>query len=222
MTEQTDVNAICEDVYKKTAAFYAKIQPVLKIVGNDFGYKILYGPPKVNPPILFIGYNPGGVYKDAKNGEEAGERIGWPKKHEYADEAADYRLAKNIRKLWNEDKKFLSECVSLNYLFIRFPDKKSLPKYAGIEAFCAPECERIVRILKPKLIVVIGITTLHKKIFKASDAAPIKRGNGDRLIQEGELWGLPAVATMHLSGAQISNEDMARISGYFKDKGLAG
>jgi hypothetical protein len=51
-------------LYEKTADFYAKIQPDLATRGRDFKYRILYGPPFPNPPILWIGYQPGGRKPD--------------------------------------------------------------------------------------------------------------------------------------------------------------
>ena len=63
----------------------------------NLGFKILYGPPVVEPPILFIGYQPGGE----KESMIESEHQGWPEACEYVE--------------------VLEACVGVNAIFLRAP-----------------------------------------------------------------------------------------------------
>lgn len=125
---QIEVEACCASVYRKTLELYDRISP--KMCNHKYGYKILYGPPKLDAPILFIGYQPAGGASDADAGEKSGERDGWPEKLEYL--SAEWRLAKKIRAVWKPD--LLQNCVGMNSIFFdrqtrkcgeRFPVKSN-------------------------------------------------------------------------------------------------
>jgi hypothetical protein len=56
------IHTIANTIYTETAALYAEIAPQLK--GAALGYKVLYGPPLVRPPVFFLGLQVGGVALD--------------------------------------------------------------------------------------------------------------------------------------------------------------
>ncbi len=72
-----DVEAACRAIYQSTRSFIKGIAP--RIGAANLGFKMLYGPPVVEPPILFIGYQPGGE----KESMIESEHQGWPEACEY-------------------------------------------------------------------------------------------------------------------------------------------
>lgn len=87
----------CQLLYSETAKLYRDLAP--QMGKNAFGYKILYGPPRMGAPILFVGDQPGGGASDSEAGEEAGEHDRWPEHCEYGFER--WRLAKQMRAIWS-------------------------------------------------------------------------------------------------------------------------
>jgi hypothetical protein len=81
-------------IYAEAVDFFAQLSP-------RYGYKILYGPPHHQAPILFIGYQPGGKVP------ESGENDHWPSVCQYATEG-HWRLNEAMWKLF--DKEFLKQC----------------------------------------------------------------------------------------------------------------
>src|SRR4051812_22936384 len=101
---QTTADAICRQVYEETRAFYAEKEPCLGAAAN--GFRILHGPPVVNPPTLFMGYQPGRTIKTAA----PGQHDGWPKECLYP--TASWKLARRIRNVW--DIETLRQSTGLN------------------------------------------------------------------------------------------------------------
>jgi hypothetical protein len=66
------------EIYAETGQTYSRYRQQLG--PHDYGFKILYGPPHQNPPVLFVGDQPGGSVAD----EKENERFGWPNVCEYA------------------------------------------------------------------------------------------------------------------------------------------
>jgi hypothetical protein len=202
--------SVCSDVYKKTAAFYA---PLASHFGDHaFGYKILYSPPIVDAPFLFLGFQPGGTLPDAEAGEKAGERIGWPAENEYA--KATWKLAVKARRIWGD--KLLRESVGLNNVFFRSPKREvwdRLPTYwrQMAEDFSRIHCRAVVDTLRPRRIVIFGL----KSVADFDPNGETLRTEKRRLVLGGRLWGYPAHAVIHPSGARLSADDEALISRYF-------
>jgi len=94
--------------------------------------------------------------------------------------------------------------------FLRSPTvddyKRNLDKNvrAQIEAFCLARVVQIVEAINPKSIVAIGFDTL--KLFGAS-TPDLANDKGRTLTRTGIIVGQSALATLHLSGAHISNHD---------------
>jgi hypothetical protein len=183
-------------VYSEAADFFGKMS-------LPYGYKILYGPPHHRPPVLFMGYQPGG------NKPEPYEKDRWPAVSEYATE--NWPLGRKMRGLF--DQEFLAECSGLNAIFVRAPSADAYRRefketLGAIEKFCMDRVHRLVRAMDPQKIVVIGFAALN--LFGSSK--PILSNSAGRvLVREGRVAGWPALATLHLSGARISAEDLNSI-----------
>jgi hypothetical protein len=183
-------------IYAEAAEFFGQLSP-------RYGYKILYGPPHHQAPILFIGYQPGG------DAPEANETDCWPSVYQYATE--NWPLTRVMWKLF--DKEFLKQCCGLNGIFVRAPSsdvyrREYREARYSIEKFCLERVGRLVNAINPQKIVVIGFAALE--LFGGSKEF-VKNSNGRVLMKKGQIAGRPAIATMHLSGAQISTPDLNAI-----------
>lgn len=203
-----DPIALAKSIYARTSLWYGQMKR--RANGATYGYKILYGPPYVGAPILFIGYQPGGSGNDADKGKQSGERTGWPEICEYA--TAKWPLARQMRYMFGEDT--LKRCVGLNAIFLRSP---SIQEYrrtfdaqarAAVWQFCRQRVEEIIAVLQPQRIVLIGFSTA--RLFGAFIPDLL---NQDRrvLTRIGCIAGQSAIATLHLTGAQISSSDRCAI-----------
>lgn len=209
-TEQEIVECVCRTIYAEAASLHARVAPVM--AENDFGYRILYGPPILRPEILFIGYQPGGGARSLAEGLEEGQHAGWPVTCEYAHKK--WLIAKRMREIWGEAT--LERCTGLNAVFFRAPSMKAwrrLPLHvrAELESFSRTQTERIVRTLKPKRLVVIGLETFARLATGTDDL----RGDRAVLVRRGQLWDRPVFGMIHLSGARISRADLGRLKAYF-------
>jgi hypothetical protein len=201
---QTNIESHCKRIYQEANAFFEK-----RSIAAEFGLKILYGPPYYEPPILFIGYQPGGGALDFARETARVSDTPWSGECEYA--TRDYPLADHLRNIFGVD--FLAKCVGLNAIFVRSPRMRT---YVGIdramrkeiETFCVARANRIVDIIKPKKIVVIGFAALG--LFDRG-TVDVTSPKGRVLTKIGEVAGHPAIATLHLSGAHISACDRKRI-----------
>lgn len=200
----TRPEAVIQGIYAETANFYDEIRPSMG--ANAFGYKILYGPPRVEAPIVFLGINPGGDAKDFEKGKrigEFGEHGGWPSECEYAD--STWNLARALQIIFNPA--FLKACTGLNANFFRSKSVKtwnSLPASVRkrAEQFSADRAKRILEVLSPRLIVTIGFGPLDKLHDKTSIIRDVLV-NGDRsLIRSGSVFGRQTLALRHLSASR--------------------
>ncbi len=208
--EQTAVESVCRTIYTEVADLYARSAPGM--AECNFGYRILYGPPVLRAEMLFIGYQPGGAASGAAEGQEEGQHLGWPPTCEYAHR--DWRLAARMREVWGSGT--LARCTGLNAIFFRAPSMRAwrrLPRTVRVEleAFSAERAERIVKALKPKRLVIIGLKTFARLTTGADDLI----GEQRVLVRRGQLWDRPAYGTIHLSGARISRADLDRLKAYF-------
>ena len=202
--KQIEIDAACREIYAKTNMVYDRYKAQLGSAA--LGFKILYGPPHAKPPILFIGDQPGGrINEDFKN-----ERDSWFPQCEYASEA--WPLAANMQRMFGSQ--LLLRCVGINSNFFRAPTATDwkcvpVPVRGPLEAHSREQLARLIDLLEPAEIVVIGFSTLDK--FGPTTTRLV--GSNNRvLMKSGNLLRRPAVATLHLSGAQISREDRLRIA----------
>lgn len=191
---------IVTTVYAETAALYAEIAPQLN--GAARGYKILYGPPLVRPPVFFLGLQVGDVDGGPEQGEREGERTRWPAVTEYA--TAWWPLARKLRDIFEAG--FLKTATGSNINFFRSANaetyKVTVP--ADVRERCeafSRECdEQLVKATAPEKIVVIGFDVI-KKLKAERQFARDEEG-----VQRGTLWGRPAIGVWHLTGTHMTNQ----------------
>ena len=204
---QAALDETCRTIYAETKSHYTAIAQTCR----DLGFKILYGPPFLKPPILFIGYQPGGGAEDCARELIDGAHDGWPTVCEYATES--WKLAYWMRKMFGAE--LLTRCVGLNAIFVRAPKVEIYRKTVAssvreeIEKFCLPRVEQLIGVMQPQRIVSIGFETLE--LFGGGDP-DLQNDKGRTLTKIGKIAARDAFATLHLSGAQISTIDRGRIS----------
>jgi hypothetical protein len=212
-TQFTHPEEIARAVYNQTRVF-APIAALRREQG--MGFEILLGPPYKNPPIAFIGYQPGEWSMTTAQARENGYEDGWVT-DECQFASADWPLAKRLREIF--PKSMLAGCVGLNAVFLR---AKKLDEYRKkvcfrdrqrIEDFCREQVQTLLRAIEPRNLIVIGHETLN--LF--CDGTPVLRSAAGRtLVKSGELFGQQAHAILHLSGARISNPDRCDIGRYLR------
>jgi len=216
-------------IYWETKRFFEE-KPKLSEQAAGRGHAILYGPPSPvrRPPILFIGYQPGG-----EDGGEVVDGVGdpWPKENQYIEDKG--RLARRLRETF-EDKqiskgpdekagtyRFLESCMGVNAIFLRSPgqgvyhDEVRSELRERIEGYCRGKLEELVSLLRPECIVVLGFSTME--LFGTSD--PVEQGEKDRwLVSKGQIGGREVTAVPHPSGAwpYLTTADRERVVAYLR------
>ena len=210
-------------IYRDAAQLYERAVPSLGEAA--LGYEVLYGPPVCNPPVLFVGYQPGGRTPEPLPGPAGSvEQPPWPATIDYARVATPgaaeqpFLLARRLQVAFGAE--FLGGCAGMNAIFLRSPSMDSYAKTvpadvrAEYEALGAAATRELVELLRPRIVVALGFVTM--RLF-ASDANVVLRGEGDRaLLSSAEFSGRPLFGMRHPSGAKppASDADMARIGAY--------
>ncbi|GBQ81657.1 hypothetical protein [Asaia bogorensis] len=206
-----------DDVYRAAYAatdkLYAELAPLMH--GQDYGYEILYGPPVPAASLFILGYQPGCTEAD-KTMPEVLKRPSKPRDQlAYAYE--NWRLAKALREIWPAE--FMTSMTGGNINFFRAVSVASwrtipLSLRRRMQAHSLQAMQEMVTADPPERFLVIGHDTL-KKIPGHQPGKVLLRSSHTtrpyRLVQEATLWGRPALAVTHLSGAQLSAEDRRRI-----------
>jgi hypothetical protein len=205
MNPQERAESECRQIYVEAQTFFEQLPRP-----RNYSFKILYAPPLYQPPILFIGYQPGGGDDDFERETARGSDKHWPATCEYATES--WKLAKQMRQMFGRG--FLEQCAGVNAIFLRSPTvadyKRNLDEHARarIEAFCLGRVIQIVEVFDPKAIVAIGFETL--RLF--GETTPDLANEKERVLTRiGTIAGRQAIGTLHLSGAHISKSDIDRI-----------
>jgi hypothetical protein len=201
-----DAEATCRAIYVEARQQYADVESQLG--SSALGFRVLYGPPTIGAPYLFMGYQPGG-----REIENIRHHESWPEQCDYATEK--WLLAKKVRFVWGDD--IVARCTGLNAIFFRAPSIKAwlrIPKQlrGKLEEFSLLRARTIVNALQPKQLVLIGLGTFDRLLV---GEARLVRDRGRVLAKEGNLWGHPAIGLAHLSGSRISAADLERLRTLF-------
>lgn len=209
--------AVCARISAEMHDFYMRNRVAL---GNR-GYRVMYGPPVMNPPILFIGFQPGGAGPGDDDLSDGRSPL-WPAKCDYA--IKQWRLAKAMQGMFGES--LLSRCTGLNSIFVRSPDVKTyrsevpLALRRTVEDFCRPRVAQIIAAVQPAMIVTIGLESL--RLFGAT-APVLVNAMGRSLIEQGSVGATAAFGALHLSGARIAAADRSAMTDWLLGKlALAG
>lgn len=174
------------------------------------GYHVMYGPPIERAPILFIGYQPGGDHHTDDHQRPA-TTGSWPQVAYYA--TAPWTLARHMRAMFGAD--LLSQCTGLNAIFFRSPNiavyqaEVPLARRRQAATFCLDRVQKMTSMLQPSLVVGIGFQTLQ--LFGPTQPA-LHNDRGRTLLVAGAIGGIPALASLHLSGARIAAGDRRLIA----------
>ena len=153
MRKQAVVEATCQEIYRETLDYFDQYAALPKYDG----FNILQGPPLFRPPILFIGYQPGGAHDEGERERTRGRDLVTPTRRELG------RFPKNCRKCLQDE--YLEKCVGMNAIFLRSHDIKSdetdfdKTVRAVIENFCLTRVLKIIETVDPRKIVIIGLKT---------------------------------------------------------------
>jgi hypothetical protein len=224
--DNSQLEDLARRIYDETGEFYARVSPDMGSAA--LGYKILYGPAKRGVQVLFLGSQPGGGRDDAREGEILGERKGWPERFEYCTSSWD--LARYARDIWRPD--LLERSTAINANFFRSPsdDEWGKGKREGknkikvelrreIENFCECKAQKLVIAHDPQELIVIGVTLFdrlnNKRIPTKTHVYNELNGKFERLVVEGEVWGIPAKGVKHISGSRTTPYDRSKIREFF-------
>lgn len=208
VSDKSDVEAICREIYAETRSRYAELAPDLGSAA--LGFRILYGPPVVSAPYMFVGFQPGGWQDESHEGQHDS----WPDQPWHAN--AKSPLAKKLGHVFGIE---TVEHTGLNMIFFRARNMKawnSVPPALKheLERFSLERVQRLVEALQPQHLVVIGLQTF-RQLTKTKGRAALFGQHGNCLAVEGEFGGYPASGIIHLSGARVSNKDLESLKGYF-------
>jgi hypothetical protein len=165
---------VCRDVYKKVDALYKSMAEKIKIDGKPLGFRVLYGPPKVDAEFVFIGYQPGGGH-DSWNEEQHRE---WPADPDYALDQKQLacrgykntKLVDAMQYVW--DASVLRRCTGLNTIFFRYPSKKRWERDIDPETRrdiahkCKDYVQQIILALGPRRLVIMGLETFSDLLLE--------------------------------------------------------
>jgi hypothetical protein len=204
------------NVYSATAASPAIAAACDALGTRGGGFEVLMGPPYYRPPILFIGYQPGTLGKNAPQGKARALENGWASDRcHYAFES--WKLAAELRSIYTEN--YLKACVGKNAIYVRAPDIdvycKQVPKAvrSDVLAFCMEQNRKLCDALQPQTIVVIGLGTLG--LFGRDETA-LKSEKGHALACSGRVFGRPAIGVVHLTGARLTAPSKRRLARYLR------
>lgn len=206
---QAEIEILCRDIYRQTQDAQEFIDARLR---HNLGFEILMGPPFLKPHIAFIGYQPGDWHLSPIQAREHGYESGWvTDKCHYA--VQNWRLARELQTVFPMS--VLETCVGLNAIFLRAKDlatyNELIParQRARIKDFCLERVQQILDAIEPDNILVIGFETMN--LFGGRSEVHLVGREGRPLVKKGRVFGRPALAMLHLSGARISREDRDRI-----------
>ncbi|MFD1612768.1 hypothetical protein ACFSCW_13250 [Sphingomonas tabacisoli] len=215
-----------ERIEARAAQMYARINELWcehreDIFGGACGFSILSGPPAHRPPLLVIGANPGFGAND--HGPDV--EICWPTTSYIG--SATWPLAGKLRYIFERAGKggLLDHALQTNFLFFKSSSLKKESRYrwfnlpghlrSKLEGICAAELFELISMIEPRLILVLGLDPFDT-YATGVDTVLRDRNGKRRLLVKGYIAGLPAVATLHPTGAQVANEDWMRVSDWLR------
>ena len=199
--------SLASSVYEKWKSDYSFWKP---------GFKIFYSPVRKSPDVMIISLNPGGNGENFRTKDivrfEQGD-FSVPIINEYA--LREYNMAKKIRKFFSDYEMLLDQSVAFPILFFRsknFKEWKLLnkEKRREMEKFSYEKVKEIVKVIKPKIFLVIGFSTyrkLKKHVLDDIKNEKSKKGKNGRIFLTSEWDGILVFCLPHLTGARISNGD---------------
>ncbi|WP_336718623.1 hypothetical protein [Asaia bogorensis] len=204
------------NAYAETRKLYDRLAP--QMGGKDYGYEILYGPEVSSPSLFILGYQPGYRTKIDEMTEEAKRPMTPPSDLAYAKGA--WPLARALRSIWPADR--MTDMMGGNINFFRAVSVDEwktipLPVRRELQAHSLRTIQQLIEAYAPRRILVIGLDTLKRIPGHSIDKGRVSSIDPSRhnpIAQEATLWGIPALAVTHLSGARLKAEDRQNIYNY--------
>ena len=198
------IETVARAVYRETKEFYERIRP--RLGDADFGYRILYGPPMLRPPAMFIGIRPGGREDDRAHLDE---REIWPSQSDYA--LAGWQFATRLQRIFTTD--FLHRCTGTNESFLRGPTETEYERLLvdskrtveEIREFCRPHVWQLVRAFEPAHVIFIGLAAF-RRLTGRGVVVHRSQKNGNPLVESATFAGRPAIGVPHFSTPLNSDE----------------
>jgi hypothetical protein len=202
--EQAELEEYCRDLYRRTAEYWNERKD--GCATENLGFGILYGPPKVRPPLLIVATNPG--Y------DEDDDSKTWPNTNLFAvypppppRQRRYWTLTSRLMHLFctPEQQRTLSDSVPTNILFFK---SRGLQRRGhglawednprelreDLERYCREALRDLVPRIDPDRILVLGMGA-YNKIKESKDEC--KCVNGTRLFCKGIAFGKPTLAIVH-------------------------
>jgi len=202
--------------YAETRELYDRLAP--QMGGKDYGYEILYGPEVVTPSIFILGYQPGCTEEDKTMSEEEKRPMTPPSDLAYAKEV--WPLARALRSIWPADR--MTDMMGANINFFRAATVKEwttipLSVRRELQAHSLKTIKQLVEAYAPRRILVVGLDTLKRipgHVIDKGRVFSIDPSRHNPIAKEATLWGIPALAVTHLSGARLKAENRQNIYNY--------
>ena len=147
-----ELESVVADVYRKTYELWEASRD--RLTSGDHGFKILYAPPRLEPSVLVMEFQPGGDKSNIRDAELRQPSTS----NEYLSES--WTLAAQLRKRLGAQ--FLQGAVGTNAIFFRAPNSTQWRKNVEeelrtqLELFCIGENKRLIRAMRPKRILLLG------------------------------------------------------------------
>jgi hypothetical protein len=212
------LDTVVQDIYSKTYQLWEATRSQLAQC-NDHGFKILYGPPRFQIPVLVIGVQPGGDASNVKDAELRQPSI----TNEYLSES--WPLAVELRRRLGSV--YLQDAVGTNAIFFRAPTWAQWQTIdrglrLQLETFSLDQTKRLISAMQPKQILLLGWDALDLMGGRGFQELVANRPRSagprrKRLLQSGKIEGIPAFAIPHPSAAwknpPVTEEDWQMIAG---------
>jgi len=193
------------------------------LLGGRCGYSIFGSKPYSDPPLMIIGLNPG-FGGDAEDGPYT-QSI--PPEDSYLGNDP-HRFKTELQAIFDFDggERMLDGAVSTNFLFFRSVsmDDRSELSWGNVreglrkhlEKFCLDELQNIVRMLRPKCILVVGLDAVNRYVSDPYVRLYRAESQFHRLIVTGSLGGTECIGIPHLTGSRFKAFDKELMSIWLK------
>lgn len=184
-----------------------------RLLNGKCGYSIFGSKPYQNPALVVLGMNPG--FEESK--DEEGPFLDTEPTTERYLECDPSRFKIGLRKLFAFDENILNEAVVANLLFFR---SKALSGEGAdvweqvepalrveLESYCRSEVEQFISLIRPKQILMIGLSNVWQEFTDPSVAMRAEiSGRWKTLIVTGSMFGVPAIGLPHPSSPTMVSE----------------
>lgn len=201
-----------KEVYARIAAAWEQHKG--RLFDGACGYSILGSRPLLTPKLLILGENPGFGAEDFGNGPHIYDQ--WPDAS-YLD-GETWPLKDRLREMFRSAKleDVLREAVLSNFLFFKSSSHSRESNYRwssldaslrhDLERLCLKEVKALTLALRPKQIMVLGLSAFDRHANDIVTLAKARDGKR-RLCASGKVFGIDAFAIMHPTGARWHEDD---------------